>query len=666
MQTLEKLDRLILFGLIFLYPIVVLPFFPNPFSTSKLFILVVGIAIVLIIKVIKTILSGNLSFAIGKFDLPVVLIALTYIVAGIIATPNKYDAFLLPGTASFAAFGAILYFLVNQQGDRYKSVYKFGLLLSAAAYSFMILLAITGILKLIPQLPNYLKDPAFNPGGSTLATILFLLPIVPMAIHLIMSEKETVYKVIAVTALGLITFATLVTLFDIMPGRPTTPQFPTLSTSWIIAAETLKVSPFVGVGPGNYISAFNVFRPVSYNQSPLWQLRFSSATNLYLTLLTETGLLGLASIIILLLSFGKTLQSSKGSQQIWNTTFMEKASVLVLLILLLVTPASEIIIVFMFLLLAFATRVLHRVNFNTNALSVGGTNKLPATVASLPLLLFAIWVLFIGGRSFLAETKFQKALIAIGDNDGKSAYDLLRNTIQTNPDIDRYHTTYAQINIALANAIGQKDKTKITEQDRNTASTLIQQGIREGKVGVQLNIQRAANWELLASIYRSIIPIAKDADQFALQTYSQAVALDPLNPALRLSLGGLYYSAKNWDAAIDTFKLAVLAKPDYANAHYNLALAYKEKGDNQKAISEMQAVISLVKQDSEDYKLAKTQLDSLQQNKEVKPQTSDNLTPPNTPSKQEGQPEIKLPADTNPPATIEPSASPSPTPIPAP
>jgi tetratricopeptide (TPR) repeat protein len=98
---------------------------------------------------------------------------------------------------------------------------------------------------------------------------------------------------------------------------------------------------------------------------------------------------------------------------------------------------------------------------------------------------------------------------------------------------------------------------------------------------------------------------SQGADQFAIQALSQATALDPMNPALRLSLGGVYFAIGDYENAIDVFKLAVIAKPDWANSRYNLAVAYREKGETDKAIAEFNNTLSLLEKDSNDWQIVK-------------------------------------------------------------
>ena len=201
----------------------------------------------------------------------------------------------------------------------------------------------------------------------------------------------------------------------------------------------------------------------------------------------------------------------------------------------------------------------------------------------------------------------------------------------------------------LASSIASKKN--ISDTDRSTVTQLIQQAISEGKATVTLNPDRSGNWQILAQIYQSIMPYAQGADQFAIQTYSQAATLDPIDPNLRIALGGVYYALGEYDNAIDAFKLAVLAKPDLANAHYNLAIAYREKKDYTDAETEMNNVLTLVPQNSADYKLAQSTLEDIKKN--IPAASGNSLQAPQPAETSNIKPPITLPSEATPPASTK-------------
>ena len=662
-KTLKILEKYILYITVFLVPLIILPIFPNPFGLPKLIILSFGVGLIILVKAIQTLVKGSLKISIGSFDFPVILIGVAYLVSAILRTPNKMEAFFLPGTTTVILAGVLLYLLINQLKETDKKGLGLVVFFSGVVLSLVSLFAASGILAKIPQLPAYIQNSNFNLLGGTLPTSLFLASLLPLGLGIALSEKEAVKKIFLAVSVGVVALGLAISIFNSLPGKPASPNLTEFATTWAIAIDTLKESPLLGVGPGNYLTAFNRFRPLSYNQTDLWAVRFTSGRDFYLTLLTETGLLGAAGIILLLVAVYRKSRAKLADL----LKLPGLSALLVLLVLLALFPATTTLIVLMFILLSLATKTRKTVlNLTATPISApeATTNgkyasRFPAILISLPFIIAVLVFFFYASRALAAEVKFKKALDALVANQGTQTYDLMREAINTNPLVDRYHASYSQVNLILANAIAQNED--ITDQDRTTIAQLIQQAIREAKAVVTLNPQRAGNWELLASTYRAIIPFAQGADQFAVQTYNQSIVLDPINPNLRIALGGLHYALGDYDTAIRVFELATFAKPDHANAHYNLAIAYREKGDIQKSINEITLVLSLVDRDSDDYELVRTELENLE--KRLPAETAEGtetLIPPQPAEEPVIQPPLELPEEAEPP--VAPKVSPTPTP----
>jgi tetratricopeptide (TPR) repeat protein len=603
-------------------------------------------------------MKNSISFSASPFDLPVLILAAVYITSSILQTPNKMEAYFLPGTATAVVSAVLLFFVINQMPKKAKGMIYYLLFISAALAAVAILLATTGVFKSL-GLPAYIQAQNFTTLGGPLVALVFLVATLPLGLSLIVKTRQTAQKAFFGVALGLIVLSSAITLFNSLPGKPGG-ELPGFTVSWFVAVDSLKQSPLLGVGPGNYTTAFNRFRPISYNSTPLWASRFSTAQSFFLTAVTETGLAGVAAFLTMAyFLFKLTRERVKASKNLLTTQNASLLSLLILGVALLVFPATPALLFTFFIFLALANRTTE-VNlgmFTGQSESAPFAARLPVIIAALPIIIVVVFYTVQATRVLSADITYKKALEYVVINDGRGAYDTLQQAINTNPYVDRYRITYAQINIALANSIAQKEE--VTEDDRNTIAQLVQQAIREGKVAVALNPTRAGNWEMLASIYRAIMPLAQGADAFAVQTYAQAVALDPLNLNTRIALGGIYYAAEAYEDAIDVFKLAVAAKPNHANAHYNLAVAYRENGNLDRAISEMSTVLSLVSRDSDDYTVASQALADLQDKKQAEIGESENLTPPPSGELPGLEPPLDLPEEAEPP---EPVATPSPSP----
>lgn len=615
-KVLKQVDAFLTLTVVFLVPLVALPISPNVFVPAKLATLAFGLALVLLVKALRMVVDGKVDLATGNFDLPVLVISVAYVVSTIWGTPNKMEALLLPGTATAVVGGALLYFVINQLGE-YKKYLAPVLVGSASVFSVIMMIAATGALSSLNGQFAYLGVRTFSPAGGYLPSAVFLGTMMIVGIGKILSEKDMARKGAYGLAAVVMLFGLGLSAYQLMPGRPQAPRLPSYETSWNIAIGSVNKNPVFGVGPGSYLTAYNRYRPIDVNATDLWNAKFSTSRSFYLTSFTETGLIGLVALAILLLAVYKYAKKSVADHKLVKTNHDIKVNLVALvalLVALLFVPATAMIIVVVFALLSLnsKTKISHFSLVNTQA--TGAAAKIPAYLLALPL---AVLVVLFGMRAsnvMAAEYTFKKAIDQLGQNQPVQSYETLQVAINKNPTVDRYHSSYAQVNLALANAIAAQasEETPLTEEQTTQISQLVQQAIREAKNSVALNPLRSGNWAVLGGIYRSVIPLAEGADTFAAQSYAQAIALDPVNPNLRVTLGGLFYGAGNYPTAIRQLELAASAKPDLANAHYNLAFAYRENGDLEQAQNQLTIVLALVEPNTPDYDLAKSALEEIE------------------------------------------------------
>jgi tetratricopeptide (TPR) repeat protein len=673
-KTLEKIESSILYATVLLFPFLVLPLSPtNPFVVTRLVVLVTGIVLTLLVRSIKVIVSGKLEIKRSNFDIPILVIGIAYAASAYLRTPNKMEAILLPGTATYVVGAIIVYFLLNQLGDKAKKRAGFFLTLSAIFYSVLTLLASVKLFEAIPQLPPFYRFSNFSPENGYLPAAIFLVSLLPImltgALKSSAINKKAFYGVSSIVVI----FTLGLSIFKILPGKDISPRFPSYSTGWVVTVDALKESPLLGYGPGNYLTAFNRFRPLAYNQTDLWALKFTTAKSFFLTLITETGFLGASGVIMLLLTFYRIASKDIKQKKMmgWGTSADPVIiSLIILFVAFLFLPATPVLLFTFFVLMAYlSTTKGSSLQLSTQGSAEDADGKAEAVSTRLPALLVTLPViagsLFIGYRAIKildAEYTYKKAVDAFAANEAIETYDTMQTAVNKNPLVQRYRTSYAQVNLALANSIALKandPNAEITDQDRVNIAQLIQQAIREGKATVALNPLRASGWEVLGRIYQSIIPLAEGADQFTIQTMTQAVALDPVNPNLRIALGGVYYAQGNFQASAQVFQTAVALKGELANAHYNLAFSLRELGNYNLAVREMSTALSLVDSDSPDYEVARQALEALEQERAQAAADSDNLTAPPAGEEPVLEPPLELPEESEPP---EAPVTPTPTP----
>jgi len=418
--------------------------------------------------------------------------------------------------------------------------------------------------------------------------------------------------------------------------------------SWKVSASAFRDSAFVGSGPSTYLFDFTKYRPVEQNDSQFWNVRFDSAFNEYLQVLGTLGGLGLMALVFLsavIINFGY-----RGLADQENIIARGLALSALMVVVLLALHVTTVVIMIAALTVLAMLMAIHKASNNKveeltigikasklydNNLVVG--DILPVVIF-IPVLILAMITFWKAGIVAVADYHHRLALnYASTPGRGVDTYNNLVKAENMNPIVDLYRTDLAQTNFALANAIavakGPSEASpagSLTDADKESIQQLLSQAIREAQIATVLSPNNPANFEVLAAIYRQISGVADNALTFALNAYGQAISLDPYNPLLRLNVGGIYYSVKNYDLAIRFFTDAVNLKPDYANAYYNLAIALRDKGDLKNAEAVAQRVVTLLQTDTEnpDYKQASEFLKDLQARIATGAAQNTAITPP--------------------------------------
>lgn len=567
---------------LFLPPLIFVPFLADSFDLPKnTFIFIAGL-LVFILFLAESAVNKTRPVIRSVFDLPVIVLAAAVIVSALLSV-NPYLS-LISDPLTFGGC-ALLFLIVGMTST--KKLWQ-QLLLSLLFSGVLVSLwsIVQTVLLYVPTVKIPL--PFFNPAGSPLAAGLFLAILLPLGLGLAVKSKKLA-PISAALAAGLL--ACLATVYKNNPALLDT------ATAWRIATgilgQSLK-SALVGVSPAHFIDAFTAFRPVEFNNTLVWNSRFATSSNFYLYLLTAAGIAGLAAFLWLTVRF--VLVAKKRLQNA-ATTPLEKGllgSIAVAFILMLVLPAPVVSIFALFVLLGLLVSFYNLDEIR--AFAYPQENFLFSQSVRVVLLVAAVIILlgssFFLGRFILADYSFRQSLVAAAANKGTDTYNLQIRALTLNPWNDSYRVAYSQTNLALADSLASQPN--LSDQQKQTVVTLVQQSIREARLAASLEPNRAANWENLSFIYRNLLNFAQGASDWAVATQNQAITLDPLQPRLRLDLGGIYYGLGDYQTAAQIFAQAVNLKPDFANAHYNLAQALKNLKLKDQALAQLQLTGALI------------------------------------------------------------------------
>ncbi len=630
---MNRLKHIILGSLIFLFPLFFAPLTQEYFITQKLYFLAFGVLLLLVISAIEFFVDRRVHWKWTAFDGPLLFFLIAIILSIIFASPNKIQALLDPYLGFVSIFSLILFFFYLSRSQNKKASTFF---LQLLQYSALVISVLAVVFFFSPfkniALPSslaFLRSPSFTPIGTRLDLAVFIgFFLVLSIVQLVRQRKHnTTTSVVAVFIHALALVLTAYTIF-----KPETQQqtllFPPYRLSWVAAIEILKIpvrffssqgtnaayDALFGVGVNNFSSIFTRIKDLAYNQSPLWQVNsFNVSRSGILQIFTEAGLLGAGAFAFLVFTVIRTLKklSAQDSAKpiLWAAFFY-------LLFVLALFPISLIVLFLFFLTLAL---IADEVETEDEHKHLGFTLPVGVGIAAgIVLLIFVAAGAFFLSRSYLAEYQFKTALNGVLHNNLKELYDNQRLALETNPYMERFHSSFSQTNLFVANSIvnakqrqSKNGQINLNTEERQQISQAVQTAINDGRAAVILNPQRAENWQNWAEIYRSILTVVQGADSWTASTYQRAIFLDPGNPIYRLNLGSVYYSLQDYNDAGLLFIQTVNLKPDWANAHYNLAWTNYQLKQYQNAANEMQNVLRLLdrKTNANDYDKAQKELE---------------------------------------------------------
>lgn len=619
-SLLSKFSSVSVVGLTFLLPLVFLPFLPESFEGGKRFLMIALALIGVILFSLVSFFQRKLVIARTPLNIGFLVLLLSTLITIVFSSPNKMGA--LTGTGMFYIACALLYIVGTALlRSRLTSSIVYALGASGVLITIISALDRVGVnLNSLIGAGNSTMSGIFPNGGPLLNTTVLLVALAATLTFFATAHK-TVQKITAAALSGVMVLGLLLNASLLLPGQPQSPVLMSFQQSWSIALDVLKNprTAILGVGTEGYLNAFNILRPVAMNQGEFWFIRYANARSFPLDIVVTHGVLGLIALAFLALGILALLRKTQ------KQDLPIAVATLTIVALFLLLPVNVVLFaLFTLLAMVWATTVrsygLPSEDTDASEFAlVNARNKASKDerqvafgvlgFVCLVLCVLSGTALFFNVRSAIAKTVFNQSLDAIRANKAKDAYDLSRRAIEIAPYHEEFRRSFASTNLLIAQGLTQKKD--ISDEDRKTALTLIQQGINEAKAAVALDPANAANWQTLATVYDALVGAAKQADQWTVAAYVQAIQRAPSDPKLRVDLAGVFRRAKNLDQATRLLEQAVQLKPDYANAYFNLADVAKEVKKEPQQLAYLDKTLSLIKQDDPQYEKIKVEADAL-------------------------------------------------------
>ncbi|KKT76718.1 MAG: hypothetical protein UW72_C0002G0020 [Parcubacteria group bacterium GW2011_GWF2_44_7] len=405
---------------------------------------------------------------------------------------------------------------------------------------------------------------------------------------------------------------------------------PSFDATYNIDKEVLRGKLFFGSGPGSFAYNYGLYRSQDLNQTQFWNIKFNSGISKIFSQPATLGIFGWLTWVLMVVGFAIygfiKLIRKRGSAWVLSLGIFSAWLLLAFLQFIYSTNLTlEAAFWIMLALSVLSLKFLDRGDEPQTASGeagmayVDGNNVLVQFEKNSPMasifsfvfvvvLVLTISVFYLGGTYWFADVLYQRGLVTAAANNLEGSSTLISRAVTYNPYNELYLRTLSQVALLKVNA--ELAKPQSADRDR-AAQNLIASATNLAKRSTELAPLSVDNWIQRAYIYRAIMPILPangGADQWAIDSYNEAIKLEPKNPYYYWELGRTYALAvdlltpgasgdKDKIAKIqdyvakaeEAFKKALEVKSDYAPAAFNLALIYNLQGRIDEGIKEMSA-----------------------------------------------------------------------------
>jgi len=609
--------------MVYLFPLTLVLFFPSMqdmYDTPRWMILGIWSLLLLVATLFGMLKTKRVAKSFSPTAIGFFALALAATASVVVVSANKVEALLHPlGAVTYFTLSLIAAFLPTLLTKAQKDRMAWVVLALIAALGLVVLYQQFGITSILFPNNAYLQSNLWNPTGTPISAALLFFFAIPLGIARLQEERKNSRErgvAFAIVFLVLSVAGLCVTLWRFLPLVPTVVM--PISVGWTVLMETMKnlKAAALGFGAENFGAAYALGRPASVNLTALWNTGFTTSATTLLHVATTIGLAGVAGLGIFAVVWLKDMPKHTVLKMTW---------ILVLVALVFFPPSIP------FLLLIVLLDVLYGKN-HVNTYELNSLATVLFSVILSGVIALSSYGLY---RAASGELLFSRARTAAEkENNLTKSYTLHIKAIQQNNQMTRYHTSLSQLALIIANSILQTapvntDTGVVTllEEDKKLVTSLFGLAVSEAKLATTLAPESYATWVNLASVYQSLVGVANDATTWTTAAYQKAITLNPISPALRIDFGGVYVNAKDYDRAIEQFFTATTLKGDYANAYYNLANAYRLKGDAVHTLEALLQTQTLIPTTSADYQKLSEEIAQLQT------QTPETVQPTPTPTK---------------------------------
>lgn len=380
---------------------------------------------------------------------------------------------------------------------------------------------------------------------------------------------------------------------------------PSWQASVDILAQSIKLRPFVGIGPNRYSTLYVLTRPANVNVTPGWNIDFESGVSYIFTLVTTYGLLMFAALITFGIfafkAFRQILVQKGENIKVHIQTVAALGAGLSMVSLLFINPTATSLGV----LALFGGIVLALQENGTAEVSLiranGKRHYVNLAVLGITIVVI-IAVSLLQIQNFRAHIKLGNAFVSVQEGNIENALVEVQNAAAIAPMSDVYHRSTAEIAAlgmqALIQSVSQSGNSKkIDDATMERFKNLLEGGSAFATEAIRRDPTNYLN--NLAEIHvaeAGLLLGAQNAYEVVNAGYERALALNPSSATLYLNRAMAEFIKNDYEKAQTYATNALYLKSDYVDAIMMLARIDLAQNKSREAVSLVERAVQAMPQ----------------------------------------------------------------------
>ncbi|MCL5090478.1 MAG: O-antigen ligase family protein [Patescibacteria group bacterium] len=383
---------------------------------------------------------------------------------------------------------------------------------------------------------------------------------------------------------------------------------------WKGAFEIFKHYPIFGSGVETFAYSYYNFRPLEHNLVSEWDFLYNKAHNEYLNYLSTTGIFGLGSYLLIIVTFSvcivKQLKSQKSkvkteaqnlkvkiknfldldySFEFCTLSFALFSGWISILVsnffgfsVVLISLYFYLIPAFIFVLVSDSATASPYPTSHPRPISHFSPSPINfgQKLGLLITLLLSAYLLYSLRQVWLADAHYANGQKLYRQNQYLSAYEEISKAIDLFPNEPVFLNDLSSVTAGLALLAGDQKEATMTTQLTKLAADYSKETIRQNPVNLNFVKARIKVLYTLSTLDQKYLNEAITVAQNGLK-------LAPTDPKLVYNLGLLYGKEGNTEKTIELIKKALELKPNYEEARSTLAAYLEGLGRKEEALQEL-------------------------------------------------------------------------------